>query len=195
MKRFRDLLDVLDERIGTSGKQEQRKVSNDTTWAKIFECIRTQALSLHAALKNGWKCTCEVPHLTSLQLQRRTTGEWSSQFILTFLPPTDSSKTWDRRRFSVAVKGSEVKDMTVAIRPTPTPVQEGYLNKLKSNVELSTPEKEQLSFYKESEFRSKSSPNSNSSFSSLRRALRSSPSVANSGVACPPSSPGANCPA
>lgn len=195
IRRFRDLLDVLDERVGTTGKQEQRKAgSNDTTWAKIYECIRKQALSLHEALKGGWKCTCDVPHMTSLQLQRRVTGGLSSQFILTFMPPSSSKKAWERRKFAVAVKEIKAADLTVAIRPAPNPVQEGYLNKLKSNVELSTPQKDQLSFYKESEFPAKSSHSSTSSFSSFRKALRSSSSVANSGVPTPPASPGLNCP-
>jgi hypothetical protein len=75
-RKLRELLDVLDLKVA-AGKNDQRKaISKDTTWARIFECIRLQAKSLHSALKNGWKCSCRVPHLAALQLQERATGDW-----------------------------------------------------------------------------------------------------------------------
>ena len=195
IQRFRGLLDALDESVGTTGKLEQRKAkSGDTTWAKMFACIRKQAFSLHAALRDGWKCTCAMPHLTSLQLQRRVTGEWTSQFVLTFLPPSDAKATWEKRRFSVAAKQAKVVDMVVSVRPTASPVSDGYLSKLKSNVELSTPQKDQLSFYQESDLCSRSSVVPTTTFGSFRKALRSSSSMASSGAGSLPTSPGSNCP-
>ncbi|KUJ19144.1 uncharacterized protein LY89DRAFT_683078 [Mollisia scopiformis] len=84
------LLDSTDDESGTKG------VSRDTTWAKLFECIRRHAINLHYAIKLGWKCSCEGTHLAGLQLQKRAVNESGARFTMTFgasgLPGTQKQK-------------------------------------------------------------------------------------------------------
>ncbi len=69
----------------------------DTTWANIFECIRRHANSLHTALKSGFTCDCAT-HMTSLRLEQRGTGDWSSKFYVAFTIPKDPKKLVKIRR-------------------------------------------------------------------------------------------------
>ena len=105
-------------------------VIKDTSWAKIFECIRRHASSLHWALKNGWNCSCEVPHLGALQLQERATSDWSSQFTMIF--DGHQKAQTPLRKIKITVKEEQTYKINM---PQPTPVQEWYLDKLTDNLE------------------------------------------------------------
>jgi hypothetical protein len=130
-RKFRDLLDELDKKA-TRQDNQQKAVSKDTTWAKIFECIRRQAISLHLALKKGWNCNCETPHLAALQLKQRATETWSSQFIIAFGSRSGAPNSLDPRR-KILITGEQaiVAGSSISGRPQPTPVQERYLNTLR----------------------------------------------------------------
>jgi hypothetical protein len=82
--RLRELLDP-------SNKLGSVKVTRkDTAWAKVFGNIRQHASILHTVLQKGWNCTCQSPHPGGLRLQKRTAGEWSSQFNMTFVVPAEA---------------------------------------------------------------------------------------------------------
>jgi len=141
-RKVRDLLDALDVNVAVRQSNRRKAITNDTTWARIFECIRHQANSLHSAIRNGWKCSCETPHLATLQLQERATGDWSSHFIMTFTPTNGHQKALKfRRRVIVTVKQSKAMEPSVFSRPHPTPIQEGYLNKLRVDFDIKSASK------------------------------------------------------
>ncbi|KAG9231768.1 hypothetical protein BJ875DRAFT_468556 [Amylocarpus encephaloides] len=131
-RKLRDLLDALD--LGASPRHYNERTtttSKDTTWARIFDCIRCQAGSLHLALKNGWKCGCEMPHLTALQLQTRASGGWTSQFIMAFSSKSHQQKTLDaEKKLMITVKQSQVIDPSMATRPQPKPLQDANVTKI-----------------------------------------------------------------
>ncbi|KFY87148.1 hypothetical protein V498_07273, partial [Pseudogymnoascus sp. VKM F-4517 (FW-2822)] len=132
-RKFKDLLETLDRKAVSKQAYQRKTVTNDTTWAQIFQCIRHQANSLHLALRNGWKCTCETPHLAALQLQERATGNWSSQFIMT-LNKTNSYQKALMSGLKVVATVKQSKDVAplTILRPQPAAAQEGYLNKLRA---------------------------------------------------------------
>ncbi|RFU33868.1 hypothetical protein B7463_g2502, partial [Scytalidium lignicola] len=131
-RKLRELLDLLDLMIGDE-KVNRRKFSpKDTAWAKIFECIRRHAGSLHSALSNGWKCSCNLPHVVALQLQERTTGDWSSEFALTFTSPKSTKCI---RKVRITARESNTMDISSPTRPELTPAPEWYLDKLRNNFE------------------------------------------------------------
>ncbi|KFZ13510.1 hypothetical protein V502_06563 [Pseudogymnoascus sp. VKM F-4520 (FW-2644)] len=133
-RKFKDLLETLDRKAVSKQTYQRKTVMNDTTWAQIFQCIRLQANSLHLALRNGWKCTCETPHLAALQLQERATGDWSSHFIMT-LNKTNSYQKALMSGLKVVATVKQSKDVapSMILRPQPAAAQEGYLNKLRAD--------------------------------------------------------------
>jgi len=180
-QKLRGLLDVLDQKIAAGKTEQTTALSKDTTWAKIFECIRTQASSLHSALQNGWKCSCEVPHLAKLQLQERTTGEWSSSFTMAFASPEICKKVqFYQRKLLVSVKQVRAFKAQVPSRTQPVPEQESYLRKLRSNIEFST-NNHRLVVLNQPTDRSISDPVSQT-FSSMRKNLKPSSSAIKSSM-------------
>ena len=150
-RKFKDLLDMLD-RKATPRNHQGKAISKDTTWAKVFECIRRQANSLHSALKNGWKCSCEVPHMTSLQLQKAATGDWPAHFIMKFALSKDYKiPLKSHRKVMITVVQPKKMELSSLPRPQPIPVQQELhptkINLLRANFEtlslLETPDKAQ----------------------------------------------------
>lgn len=93
----------LRELLDSNEKLESMKTSQkDTTWGTVFECIRAHAKSLHTAIKAGFCCNCP-DHATSLRLEQRKTGEWTSNFNLAF-SVLDSSRADSRFRREVILK-------------------------------------------------------------------------------------------
>jgi hypothetical protein len=128
--------------------QTMKATRKDTTWGSIFECIRRHANSLHSALKQNWNCDCTTPHKTDLQLQRRSTGGWTSNFNVAFETQLDIiTGTAKRREFIIrlkADKGSEEVSKfhthTFAGKPS-TETQYLDLGRLRRNFETkSTPQ-------------------------------------------------------
>jgi hypothetical protein len=56
-----------------------------TAFADIFDGIRQHARSIHTALKRGWNCDCETPHIVALRLENvpRVVGPQTSMWLLT----------------------------------------------------------------------------------------------------------------
>ncbi|KAF4628215.1 hypothetical protein G7Y89_g9938 [Cudoniella acicularis] len=130
-RKFRDLLNELDLKAVASQSNQRKVTTKDTTWARIFECIRRQANSLHRALRNGWKCGCETPHLAALQLQERATSDWTSQFIMAFASAKSQRNILNsQHKLLVAVKKSTRIDSSSSLRLQPTPLQEGSVSKI-----------------------------------------------------------------
>ncbi|RDW61414.1 hypothetical protein BP5796_11306 [Coleophoma crateriformis] len=77
-RKLRELLDSNDK------LESVKATRKDTAWANIFECIKVHAGHLHSAISNSWRCGCTSPHMTALRLQTCTTGEWASQFHISF---------------------------------------------------------------------------------------------------------------
>ena len=172
---------MLDQKVVAGRKEQKTALSRDTTWAKIFECIRIQANSLHSALRNGWKCSCKVPHLAKLQLQERTTGEWSSRFIMAFVLPEIYHKTpIHQRKLLITVKQAASFEAQVSFRPQPNPIQESYLDKLRTNIELSA-EGSHSGDLKYSANRSISVPTS-STFSLMKKSMKTPTSAIKSSI-------------
>jgi hypothetical protein len=136
---LRELLDLLDSQLVDGKVSKKKAVSKDTTWAKFFEIIRKYASSLHAALKNGWKCNCMVPHLAALQLQERDRDESSACFTMTFMSSNSSKTSSALRRVVITINNLNSAKNTANTRPQPTPVQESYLDKLIENIETESP--------------------------------------------------------
>jgi hypothetical protein len=133
------MLDLLDGQL-VDGKIGQTKaISKDTTWAKIFECIRRHASSLHSALTSGWKCNCMVPHVGALQLQERDGGDSSARFTMSFVSSTSTKQSSSFRRVVITVKDLTNSKNLVNARPQPTPLQDWYLDKLIQNIESESP--------------------------------------------------------
>lgn len=123
-RKLRDLMDSNDKLDG------MRATRKDTKWASIFQCIRHHASSLHTALKKSWTCECTAPHTTSLRLQRRVTGGWSSQFHLDFSGPPRESLT--RREVVISVR-EKTENGGTNLSNFPDPNE--YLSRLRSNFE------------------------------------------------------------
>jgi hypothetical protein len=137
-RKFRELLDLLDGKL-VDGKNSQRKtMSKDTTWAKIFECIRKHTRSLHSVIKNGWKCNCVVPHLTALQLRERDGNDSAAYFTLIFTSSEATKTLTPTRKLIVTVKDTNSNNLAT-FRPQPPPIQDWYLDKLRQNIECELP--------------------------------------------------------
>ncbi|KAF4631574.1 hypothetical protein G7Y89_g6550 [Cudoniella acicularis] len=141
-KRIQDLrclLDLLDSTEDEDSYNTQA-ISKDTTWAKLFECVRRHATNLHWAIKNGWKCNCEGIHAAGLQLRKRTADDWSSQFTMTFgaLPLRKHAETnlYTHRKVFIVLKESTDSSALMPSRPKPSPIQGSYLNQLRTDFEL-----------------------------------------------------------
>ncbi|CZR68674.1 uncharacterized protein PAC_18573 [Phialocephala subalpina] len=102
----------LRELLESNEKLESMKATRkDTTWGNIFECIRRHANSLHSALKRNWCCDCTTPHGTNLQLQRRSTGGWTSNFNVAFEMQLDTqTRNAKRREFLIRLKADKAMD-------------------------------------------------------------------------------------
>ncbi|OBT67080.1 hypothetical protein VE03_04481 [Pseudogymnoascus sp. 23342-1-I1] len=136
-RKFKDLLETLDRKAVSKQAYQRKTVMNDTTWAQIFQCIRHQANSLHLALRNGWKCSCETPHLAALQLQERATGDWSSRFIMTLNTTNSYQKAlMSGLKIVATVKQSKNVAPSTIVRPQPVSAKEGYLNKLRAEFDI-----------------------------------------------------------
>ncbi|KAB8300153.1 hypothetical protein EYC80_000380 [Monilinia laxa] len=106
-RKLRELLDSNDK------LDNIKSVKKDTTWAKVFECIRRHAKNLHAAIREGWKCDCREPHKVALRLQQRTLEEWSPLFNLSFEYPEQFKRTSQlhvRRELVISVKTTNMPD-------------------------------------------------------------------------------------
>jgi hypothetical protein len=99
--KLRDMLDANDK------IESMRATRKDTPWGSIFQCIRRHASSLHSAIRKSWNCDCDTPHIATLELQRRTTGDWSSKFNIAFDIP-EKDILVKRREIVVSVR-NEVK--------------------------------------------------------------------------------------
>ncbi|TAQ86665.1 hypothetical protein B7494_g5026 [Chlorociboria aeruginascens] len=132
----------LRELLDSSDKLESMKAATtrkDTTWANVFDCIRKHAGSLHSAIKNGWQCSCESPHLAALRLQKHSTTDWTSQFNMSFTVPPKIAAPQSRREVVIGIK-----EITTPINPpdqsikNPIPHEEVYLDKLRRDFEPKT---------------------------------------------------------
>lgn len=66
-------------------KQTRTKFTRHSTlWGNMFQFLRWHANSLHLAIRNSWKCSCNFPHMATLSLQRRNTEDWSPTFNMVF---------------------------------------------------------------------------------------------------------------
>ncbi|KAM3076486.1 hypothetical protein ACMFMG_007298 [Clarireedia jacksonii] len=101
-RKLRELLDSNDK------LENMKSGRKDTAWAKIFECIRDHAKSLHTAIRDGWNCDCREPHNVALRLQPRSKGDWSSSFNVSFEYPeslkADAPKHQERRELVINLK-------------------------------------------------------------------------------------------
>lgn len=107
----------LRELLDSNEKLESIKINQkDTKWGNIFDCIRTHANSIHRAIRMGFCCNCP-DHATSLRLEQRKTGEWTSNFNLAF-SVLDSSRENSKFRREVVLKIRESqKTPCTEIRP------------------------------------------------------------------------------
>jgi hypothetical protein len=128
------MLDLLDGKL-VAGKSNKKATAKDMTWAKIIECIRKHATSLHSALRNGWKCNCMVPHLAALRLQEREGENSSTCFTLTFTSSISTKSTISVRKVMITVKDTTNEKGVPPATPQSTPAQDWYLNKLRQNIE------------------------------------------------------------
>lgn len=96
-RKLRELLESNDQ------LESMKATKKDTSWGGIFECIRQHASSLHSAIKRNWRCNCTTPHITDLQLQRRSTGGWSSSFNIAF-EALDETELRNIRRREVVIR-------------------------------------------------------------------------------------------
>ena len=135
-RKFRELLDLLDDELVAGRSIQKKATSKDARWTAIIECIRKHATSLHSALRNGWKCNCMVPHVTTLRLQERENEKSSNSFAMTFMSSISQESTSSVRKVTIIVKESMTANGQPLARPQPSPVQDWYLNKLRQNIEI-----------------------------------------------------------
>ncbi|KAJ8064827.1 hypothetical protein OCU04_007135 [Sclerotinia nivalis] len=117
----------------------------DTAWAKIFECIRRHAQSLHTAIKDGWNCDCRELHKVALRLQQHNTEDWSSLFSLSFEYPEALKKIShpprERRELVISVKSINAQNNSPSNSFLHPSVADVGRDKLRRNFESkSTPE-------------------------------------------------------
>jgi hypothetical protein len=104
-----------------------------TPFADIFEGIRRHARSIHTALKKGWNCDCETPHIAALRLEKRSKGGWASNFNVAF--DISGSKTLPKVRQEVKICiRKESKDGDVLeTKSESCPASDDWVNELRSN--------------------------------------------------------------
>jgi hypothetical protein len=132
-KKIQDLKNLLDLLDSTNDTLDGMKtIPKDTTWGKLFENIRHQAESLHTAIRNGWKCHCDVTHLAGLQLQKRQASDSPPCFTMNFALP-ESAPPSNKLQRKVIVQRKESKENQGLKRPQPVPVQDNYIDNLRTN--------------------------------------------------------------
>lgn len=143
IRKLSSLLDNCDTRTRSNQQERCKITTKDKLWASFIQQIRKHASSLHSALQNGWRCSCAVPHAALLRLEQRTSTLKTAFFVLGFrsLPSQGSSEIL-RDNIKVVASLSVQQDVVPsAVLPEKiglAPV--GYLSKLRSNIDISSPE-------------------------------------------------------
>lgn len=150
-RRFRDLLDVVDQRATTEKSDQIISSLSESRWVQTISAVRTQATSLHAALQIRWNCTCSMLHATSLQLPKIPSETWTHSLVLRLASsPQVPSSTARIRRFHVTTSDGQLEpSASVTASSTRVMDKSGYLEKLQSDMDLRVSDRRELSFYNE----------------------------------------------
>jgi len=147
-RRFRDLLDIVDQRVTIEKSSQQTSNTSDSKWAEFVNIVRRQAASLHSTLQVRWKCTCSMFHATSLQLPQGSLDNWAYKLILRLA--TSSHKSLYSaciRKFCVTSIDGQIQMVTnPSVVASVTSNHLTYLQKLQANLDDNGHNRRKLEF-------------------------------------------------
>jgi hypothetical protein len=170
IRKLNGLLDNCDTRTRSDQPGRRRTSTKDKVWASFIQRIRKHAASLHLALQNGWRCSCA--HITLLRLEQRAATVKTAIFVLGHESSASRALTNGLRgTIKVVASLSEHVDVVSSTVPAEKPdlARVGYLSKLPSNIDLTSPQHRTLVVHNEIAFTQNQALKPASRFGRLRQ--------------------------
>jgi hypothetical protein len=105
-----------------------------TPFTDIFKEIRRHARSIHTALKRGWNCDCETPHIAALRLEKRSRGDCASNFNVAFDIPGSKALPKVHQEVRICIRNQHKDEENVLeTKSGSCPASDDWVNELRSN--------------------------------------------------------------